>query len=207
VDDDGYVCLARDGSAPKYAFDTVHQEASSNREVFQASGAPVVQAAVQGINGTMFAYGVTSSGKTHTMMGVPGQPGVVQQAVQHLFQEIGQTRSRVFLLKFSMLEIYNEVINDLLEPRSTNLRLRADPDRDTVYVEGAANIEVRSEACSHLSVVRKPPSLARQNTAAAPMYRQTHTARTTRARPEGTLVRRQQTAQQHSSLAHAAHTR
>ena len=143
VDDEGRICLAKAGSVPKYAFDTVHREEASNRDVYQSMGAPVVRAAVQGINGTIFAYGVTSSGKTHTMMGAAGQPGLVAHALEDLFAEIARCTDRVFLLRFCMLEIYNEVINDLLEPSGTNLRLREDKGKGMVYVDGATNIEVR----------------------------------------------------------------
>jgi hypothetical protein len=143
VDEGGNVCVAKHGSVSKYAFDTVHRESSTNEDVYKAVGAPVVQAAVQGINGTIFAYGVTSSGKTHTMIGLPDQPGLVPQALEHLFSLIEQTRNRFFLLRFSMIEIYNEVINDLLKPSSTNLRLREDPASNMVYVDGIKNVEVR----------------------------------------------------------------
>lgn len=146
------VCLARHGSAPKYAFETVHREASANRDVYQAVGAPVVQSAIAGINGTIFAYGVTSSGKTHTMMGQRGEPGLVPLALQHLFQLIDGARDRFFLLKFSMLEIYNETINDLLDPASVNLRLREDTTRDLVFVEGIKNVEVRTRAPARRSM-------------------------------------------------------
>ena len=42
-----------------------------------------------------------------------------------------------------MLEIYNETINDLLDPSSTNLKLREDATQELVYVEGVKNVEVR----------------------------------------------------------------
>jgi hypothetical protein len=143
VDDENYVCLAGQASAPKYSFDSVHREGSTNQNIYKSVGAPVVANAVDGFNGTIFAYGVTSSGKTHTMMGHPGEPGLVPLALQHLFRLIEETRERFFLVKFSMLEIYNETINDLLDPTSINLRLREDSRRDLVFVEGVKNVEVR----------------------------------------------------------------
>jgi centromeric protein E len=143
VDDGDQVCLAGQVSAPKYAFDSVHRDGSTNQDIYKSVGAPVVRNAVDGYNGTLFAYGVTSSGKTHTMMGHSGEPGLVPLALQHLFRLIQETRERFFLVKFSMLEIYNETINDLIDPTSTNLRLREDSRRDLVFVEGVKNVEVR----------------------------------------------------------------
>ena len=80
---------------------------------------------LDGLNGTIFAYGVTSSGKTHTMMGDDNTPGIVPHAVSDLFQHIDECdKSKIFNVSVSMIEIYNEVVNDLLDPTNTNLRLR-----------------------------------------------------------------------------------
>lgn len=143
VDDNGHVHLTRGGNAPAYAFDTVHGDSSSNQEVYTSLARPVVQAAISGINGTIFAYGVTSSGKTHTMLGGQGQPGLVQQALLELFQAIAQSPDRCYVLRFSMMEIYNEVINDLLEPSNTSLRLREGVSAGTAFAEGLSAVEVR----------------------------------------------------------------
>ncbi len=61
------------------------------------------------MNGTIFAYGVTSSGKTHTMSGTGEDTGVIGRALADVFAAIASTHSRDFLLRFSMMEIYNEV--------------------------------------------------------------------------------------------------
>ena len=62
-----------------------------------------------GVNGTVFAYGVTSSGKTHTMMGNDEESGLVPRTIQHVFDLIEQHPDKEYLLRLSMLEIYNEV--------------------------------------------------------------------------------------------------
>ncbi|OIW08734.1 hypothetical protein TanjilG_03410 [Lupinus angustifolius] len=95
---------------------------------------PVVKAAMEGINGTVFAYGVTSSGKTHTMHGDQDSPGIIPLAIKDVFSIIQDTPGREFLLRVSYLEIYNEVINDLLDPTGQNLRVRE--DAQGTYVEG-----------------------------------------------------------------------
>ncbi len=61
------------------------------------------------MNGTIFAYGVTSSGKTHTMSGTAEDAGVIGRALADVFAAIAGTQERDYLLRFSMMEIYNEV--------------------------------------------------------------------------------------------------
>ncbi|KAI8815166.1 P-loop containing nucleoside triphosphate hydrolase protein, partial [Cladochytrium replicatum] len=87
----------------------------------------IVWSAMEGINGTVFAYGQTASGKTYTMMGIEEQPGVIPQAVE---DEAGD---REYLLRVSYLEIYNETIRDLLSPEIADVRIHEDRKRG-VYV-------------------------------------------------------------------------
>lgn len=61
---------------------------------------PIVDAAVNGFNGTIFAYGQTSSGKTYTMMGTLEEPGIIPLAIEHMFDAIANTSGREFLLRF-----------------------------------------------------------------------------------------------------------
>ncbi|CAI9103734.1 OLC1v1002273C1 [Oldenlandia corymbosa var. corymbosa] len=117
-----------------YAFDKVFGENTTTQEVYEVAARPVVKAAMEGINGTVFAYGVTSSGKTHTMHGDHSSPGIIPLAIKDVFSIIQDTPGREFLLRVSYLEIYNEVINDLLDPTGQNLRVRE--DAQGTYVEG-----------------------------------------------------------------------
>ncbi|KAG8364366.1 hypothetical protein BUALT_Bualt19G0121300 [Buddleja alternifolia] len=117
-----------------YGFDKVFGPNTSTQEVYEVAGRPVVKAAMDGINGTVFAYGVTSSGKTHTMHGDQDSPGIIPLAIKDVFSIIQDTPGREFLLRVSYLEIYNEVINDLLDPTGQNLRVRE--DAQGTYVEG-----------------------------------------------------------------------
>ncbi|XP_071930694.1 kinesin-like protein KIN-7D, mitochondrial isoform X1 [Coffea arabica] len=117
-----------------YAFDRVFGQNTSTQEVYEVAARPVVKAAMEGINGTVFAYGVTSSGKTHTMHGDQNSPGIIPLAIKDVFSIIQDTPGCEFLLRVSYLEIYNEVINDLLDPTGQNLRVRE--DAQGTYVEG-----------------------------------------------------------------------
>ncbi|KAL4352716.1 hypothetical protein GQ457_06G002090 [Hibiscus cannabinus] len=120
--------------ATAYAFDKVFGPHTATQEVYEVAAKPVVQAAMEGVNGTVFAYGVTSSGKTHTMHGDQNAPGIIPLAIKDVFSIIQDTPGREFLLRVSYLEIYNEVINDLLDPTGQNLRVRE--DAQGTYVEG-----------------------------------------------------------------------
>ncbi|OMO78503.1 hypothetical protein COLO4_24737 [Corchorus olitorius] len=118
--------------------------ATTTRHVYDIAAQHVVSGAMQGINGTVFAYGVTSSGKTHTMHGEQKSPGIIPLAVKDVFATIQETPDREFLLRVSYLEIYNEVINDLLDPTGQNLRIRE--DAQGTYVEGIKEEVVLSPA-------------------------------------------------------------
>ncbi|KAE9586627.1 putative plus-end-directed kinesin ATPase transcription factor C2H2 family [Lupinus albus] len=120
--------------ATAYGFDKVFGPHTNSEEVYEVAAKPVVKAAMEGINGTVFAYGVTSSGKTHTMHGDQNAPGIIPLAIKDVFSMIQDTPGREFLLRVSYLEIYNEVINDLLDPTGQNLRVRE--DAQGTYVEG-----------------------------------------------------------------------
>ncbi|XP_076940895.1 kinesin-like protein KIN-7D, mitochondrial [Bidens hawaiensis] len=117
-----------------YAFDRVFGPSAVTQEVYEVAARPVVKTAMEGVNGTVFAYGVTSSGKTHTMHGDHHSPGIIPLAIKDVFSIIQDTPGREFLLRVSYLEIYNEVINDLLDPTGQNLRIRE--DAQGTYVEG-----------------------------------------------------------------------
>ncbi|KAM0916725.1 hypothetical protein ACQ4PT_010058 [Festuca glaucescens] len=127
-----------------YAFDKVFGPATTTRRVYDIASQHVVSGAMEGINGTVFAYGVTSSGKTHTMHGEQKSPGIIPLAVKDVFSIIQDTPGREFLLRVSYLEIYNEVINDLLDPTGQNLRIRE--DAQGTYVEGLKEEVVLSPA-------------------------------------------------------------
>lgn len=69
------------------------------------------------------AYGQTSSGKTHIMMGSESDPGILPLAVSEIFSEIHKPSNREFLVRVSYLEIYNEKINCLLDKSRSDLKI------------------------------------------------------------------------------------
>ncbi|GLJ16488.1 hypothetical protein SUGI_0281410 [Cryptomeria japonica] len=119
----------------KFDFDRVFGEDSKTSEIYEAHTKEIVAAAVQGFNGTVFAYGQTSSGKTHTMRGSPAELGVIPLAVQDVFRNIMEAEDREFLLRMSYMEIYNEEINDLLAPEHRKLQIHESLERG-IFVAG-----------------------------------------------------------------------
>ncbi|KAF6147992.1 hypothetical protein GIB67_024167 [Kingdonia uniflora] len=85
--------------------------------------------------GTVFAYGQTNSGKTHTMRGSVVEPGVIPLAVRDLFNMLQEDADREFLLRMSYMEIYNEEINDLLAPEHRKLQIHEGLERG-IFVAG-----------------------------------------------------------------------
>lgn len=75
---------------------------------------------MEGYHGTVFAYGMTGTGKTFSMQGTASSPGVIPLAITDIFSYIRETPSREFLLRVSYLEIYNEKIHDLLNAPAPN---------------------------------------------------------------------------------------
>ncbi|KAH9674015.1 kinesin-like protein KIN-7K [Citrus sinensis] len=128
-----------DNPSIAYAYDRVFGPTTTTRHVYDIAAQHVVSGAMDGINGTIFAYGVTSSGKTHTMHGDQRSPGIIPLAVKDAFS------------------IIQEVVNDLLNPAGQNLRIREDsqigsrhvtfnvtyvPHTATVFVAGPTTVAV-----------------------------------------------------------------
>nr|NP_001260380.1 CENP-meta, isoform D [Drosophila melanogaster]AGB92915.1 CENP-meta, isoform D [Drosophila melanogaster] len=127
-----------DSHAEPYVFDYVFDEGASNQEVFDRMAKHIVHACMQGFNGTIFAYGQTSSGKTYTMMGDEQNPGVMVLAAKEIFQQISSETERDFLLRVGYIEIYNEKIYDLLNKKNQDLK---------IHESGNGIVNVNCEEC------------------------------------------------------------
>ncbi|KAM7168718.1 centromere-associated protein E isoform 1-T1 [Macrochelys suwanniensis] len=119
-----------------FNYDCVFHSNDSTQQVYEGVAVPIIKSAVQGYNGTIFAYGQTASGKTYTMMGSDKSMGIIPKAVQDVFKIICEIPGREFLLRVSYMEIYNETITDLLCDSRKNkpLGIREDVNRN-IYVE------------------------------------------------------------------------
>uniref|UniRef100_A0A2A4JU00 Kinesin motor domain-containing protein n=1 Tax=Heliothis virescens TaxID=7102 RepID=A0A2A4JU00_HELVI len=98
-----------------FTFEKVYDKDTNTANVYNDIAKPIVEAATAGFNGTIFAYGQTSSGKTYTMSGTDSSPGIIPLAVVNLFEIIKNIPDRDFLVRVSYIEIYNETLRDLFD--------------------------------------------------------------------------------------------
>jgi len=130
-----------------YMFDKVLKPNVTQTQVYDATAKNIVKDVLCGYNGTIFAYGQTSSGKTHTMEGVINDPtmqGIIPRIVNDIFNHIYSMEENLeFHIKVSYFEIYLDKIRDLLDPSKVNLAVHEDKDK-VVYVKGATERFVSS---------------------------------------------------------------
>jgi hypothetical protein len=96
-----------------FTYDAVYGTNSTQREVYDEGAFPLVESVMTGYNGTIFAYGQTGCGKTHTMIGLKiekSEHGIIPNAFDHIFGYFDDkdNTSKKFLIRCSYLEIYNE---------------------------------------------------------------------------------------------------
>ncbi|KAH8815167.1 kinesin motor domain-containing protein [Xylogone sp. PMI_703] len=103
-----------------YYYDNVFTTHDNNAKVYDSCAKRLVRRVMEGYHGTVFAYGMTGTGKTFSMQGTATSPGVIPLAITDIFSYIRETPSREFLLRVSYLEIYNEKIHDLLNAPAPN---------------------------------------------------------------------------------------
>ncbi|CAD1480246.1 unnamed protein product, partial [Heterotrigona itama] len=99
---------------------------TKNSKIFDSIVKPIVDATINGFNGTVFCYGQFNSGKTYTMIGTSEDPGIIPLTVEYIFDAISNVIQREFLLRVSYLEVCDEKINDLLDKNQIDLKLYKD---------------------------------------------------------------------------------
>ena len=125
--------VTRHDRSQQYAFDNVFGEKSGTYQVYKGTARHLVPSILNGYNATVFAYGATGSGKTHTMLGDDDDPGVMIYTLRDLFKLAHETSDKYqYRIVISFLEIYNENIRDLLVKNSKHLQLRESPKRGVI---------------------------------------------------------------------------
>ncbi|KAL2776155.1 kinesin heavy chain isoform 5A isoform 1 [Daubentonia madagascariensis] len=116
-----------------YVFDRVFPPNTTQEQVYHACAMQIVKDVLAGYNGTIFAYGQTSSGKTHTMEGKLHDPqlmGIIPRIARDIFNHIySMDENLEFHIKVSYFEIYLDKIRDLLDVTKTNLSVHEDKNR------------------------------------------------------------------------------
>uniref|UniRef100_A0A8C4NJ34 Kinesin-like protein n=1 Tax=Dicentrarchus labrax TaxID=13489 RepID=A0A8C4NJ34_DICLA len=130
-----------------YSFDRVFPTNTTQEQVYNTCAKQIVKDVLFGYNGTIFAYGQTSSGKTHTMEGKlhdPHQMGIIPRIAEDIFNHIfAMDENLEFHIKVSYFEIYMDKIRDLLDVTKTNLSVHEDKNR-VPYVKGCTERFVSS---------------------------------------------------------------
>ncbi|XP_015514265.1 kinesin heavy chain [Neodiprion lecontei] len=138
-------CISIGGKV--YLFDKVFKPNATQEKVYNEAAKSIVSDVLAGYNGTIFAYGQTSSGKTHTMEGVIGDPnkqGIIPRIVNDIFNHIYAMEENLeFHIKVSYFEIYMDKIRDLLDVSKVNLSVHEDKNR-VPFVKGATERFVSS---------------------------------------------------------------
>ncbi|XP_017890579.1 kinesin heavy chain isoform X1 [Ceratina calcarata] len=138
-------CISIGGKV--YLFDKVFKPNATQDKVYNEAARSIVTDVLAGYNGTIFAYGQTSSGKTHTMEGVIGdsnKQGIIPRIVNDIFNHIyGMEENLEFHIKVSYFEIYMDKIRDLLDVSKVNLSVHEDKNR-VPFVKGATERFVSS---------------------------------------------------------------
>ncbi|XP_019957859.1 kinesin heavy chain [Paralichthys olivaceus] len=134
-------------TAKPYVFDRVLPPNTSQGQVYDQCAKQIVKDVLGGYNGTIFAYGQTSSGKTHTMEGKLHDPqlmGIIPRIAHDIFDHIySMDENLEFHIKVSYFEIYLDKIRDLLDVSKTNLSVHEDKNR-VPYVKGCTERFVSS---------------------------------------------------------------
>ncbi|KAL5272625.1 hypothetical protein ACHWQZ_G000735 [Mnemiopsis leidyi] len=139
--------LTKPGNNKQFTFDSVFDQRSRQRDLYDSVFKPLVASVLEGYNGTIFAYGQTGTGKTYTMQGNPADPeqrGVIPNSFQQIFEHINQTKGIQYLVRASYLEIYQEEIRDLLS-KDTKKRYELKETADSgVTVKDLSSFVVKS---------------------------------------------------------------
>ncbi|XP_059877220.1 LOW QUALITY PROTEIN: kinesin-like protein KIF28P [Delphinus delphis] len=121
---------------------------AGQRDVFHDLGRGILDSAWQGYNTTLLAYGQTGSGKSYSMIGFGANKGIIPNVCEELFQAIeNREKNQEYQVTFSMLEIYNEQVRDLLSKtkKPGGLKVREDQQLG-FYVDGLKSVPCENYA-------------------------------------------------------------
>ncbi|XP_007936962.1 kinesin-like protein KIF13B [Orycteropus afer afer] len=127
--------------------ESVREKYAGQDDVFKCLGENILQNAFDGYNACIFAYGQTGSGKSYTMMGTADQPGLIPKLCSGLFERTQkeENEEQSFKVEVSYMEIYNEKVRDLLDPKGSRQTLKV-REHSVLgpYVDGLSKLAVTS---------------------------------------------------------------
>ncbi|XP_005861849.1 PREDICTED: kinesin-like protein KIF19 isoform X1 [Myotis brandtii] len=140
MEDPDDILRAHRSREKSYLFDVAFDFTATQEMVYQATTKSLIKGVISGYNATVFAYGPTGCGKTYTMLGTDHEPGIYARTLDDLFRAIEETSNDMeYEVSMSYLEIYNEMIRDLLNPALGYLELRED-SKGVIQVAGITEV-------------------------------------------------------------------
>ena len=140
-----------------FKFDFAFDEKIDQAEVYRCTTANLVKQVINGYNATVYAYGATGTGKTYTMVGGGDNWGIMIRSISDLFKIINNEKEKNYIIKISYVEIYNEIIKDLLADQSSRnrnqLEIRTDAQKG-VILQGAEFKKVTNETDAYKLIMR-----------------------------------------------------
>lgn len=141
-----------------FSLDDVYDDKSKTKEIFVENTCPLVNAVLNGFNGTIFAYGQSGAGKTFTMEGQDLEKGIIPLTFEEIFFHISNSSDVQFLVRASFIEIYQDEIRDLIAKNSKK-RCTLRQNKDTgVYIEN-----VTTFVCKNVEQMKKLMKMGKQN--------------------------------------------
>ena len=137
----------RENHRIRFNFDRIFPPNSTQEELYNFGVKEIIDGVLDGYNGTVLAYGQTSSGKTYTMEGQiddESKMGVIPRMINHVFNFIRNNNDIEFIMKASMVELYQEKIRDLIDTKRVNLNIRETPSK-VIYIENLSEYYVYCE--------------------------------------------------------------
>ena len=131
-----------------FKYDKVFKSDAQQNEIYENVGKRIVGDVMEGYNGTIFAYGQSGSGKTYTMYGPDIFDdifkGIIPRIVEDIFNYVEKADENIdFQFKLSVLEIYKEVMYDLLAQQSNDIKIQENPESGIV-IDGLSEVYLSS---------------------------------------------------------------
>ncbi|KAF9599305.1 hypothetical protein IFM89_036603 [Coptis chinensis] len=128
-----------------YKLDSFFREENSVNEIFHKEVSPLISGIFHGCNGTVFAYGATGSGKTHTMQGTDELPGIMTLSMSMVLDMCEMSGS---IAEISYYEVYMDRCYDLLQPKDQEI-LVLDDKEGQVHLKGLSRVSVSTMSEFH----------------------------------------------------------
>jgi hypothetical protein len=157
IDDYNLQIVTEKRELKSFSYDFIADEDSEQSLIFEKGGKSICDYVLQGYNGTIFVYGQTGAGKTHTLLGPryssesedkriysASDDGVLPRVINYLFDKIAYEIDNDISIFITFLEIYNEVLSDLLDPNNNKpINIREDENKQMV-VDNITKIKINN---------------------------------------------------------------